>query len=371
MRNIKNIKRIVVKAGSTSLCDDNGQINKEKILQLVLQISKLKRQGYTVVLVSSGAIAAGMGELGLDKKPKTLPEKQALAAIGQAHLMQIYEEVFQIFNMRCAQVLLNHDDFDDRQRLKNLSYTLHALLDYDVVPIINENDALAVEEIKFGDNDTLSALIVPAADAQLLILVSDIDGLYTANPHTHQDALFLDYVESVNEKIISYAGESTSHIGTGGMATKIKAAKMVNDYGCHMCIVNCHKENSILNALDHEGTWFNASQRLNAKMHWLAYRTKVKGSIVVDEGCKEALLKHTSLLPKGIIDVSGRFFNGQAVNIIDSDNHLIAKGLVNYSSDEIKLIKGLKTSEIENVLNYKDYDEVIHANNMYINRGNK
>lgn len=192
-RRIEEVKKIVIKVGSSSLCDKDGKINKEKILMLTWQIAKLKREGYIVVLVSSGAIAAGMGALGLDSKPKTLPEKQALAAIGQARLMEIYEEIFQVFNMKCSQILLNHDDFDDRHRLMNLNHTINALLNYGVVPIINENDALAVDEIKVGDNDTLASLIVPLVEAQLLILVSDIDGLYTGNPHTPDDISIIGY----------------------------------------------------------------------------------------------------------------------------------------------------------------------------------
>ena len=187
-REIARIKKIIIKVGSSSLCNQNGEIDKEKILNIALQISKLKKQGYIVVLVSSGAIAAGMGALHLKSKPSTIPEKQALAAIGQAQLMQIYEEIFHIFHLDCAQVLLNHGDFDDRKRLLNLSNTMHALMDYGVIPIVNENDALAVDEIKVGDNDTLSALLVPVVDADLLILVSDIDGLYTSHPGKNPDA---------------------------------------------------------------------------------------------------------------------------------------------------------------------------------------
>ena len=200
----------------------------------------------------SGAIAAGMGKLGLESKPTTLPQKQALAAIGQAKLMEIYEEFFKIFDMKCSQILLNHDDFDDRKRLNNLNYTINALLDYDVVPIINENDALAVEEIKFGDNDTLASLLVPVIEAELLILVSDIDGLYTANPRIDKNATLISYVPKITKEVMRYAGDTSSNLGTGGMATKLKAARMVNDYGSHMCIVNGEKANSILNALKDE-----------------------------------------------------------------------------------------------------------------------
>lgn len=370
-RNLSSIKSIMIKVGSSSLCDKTGKLNKEKILKLVLQISHLKKQGYTIVLVSSGAIAAGMGLLKLDSKPTTIPQKQALAAIGQAHLMQIYEEIFELFQLKCAQVLLNHGDFDDRKRLMNLCNTIHALLDYNVVPIINENDALAVDEIKVGDNDTLSALMVPVVNADLLVLVSDIDGLYTKNPNEHDDAKLLSFVEEVNEEIENMAGGTSTNLGTGGMATKIKAAKIVNDFGKHLVIVNGSKDDYLLNIFnEHEnGTWFNAKKNsLKSREHWLAYRTTSKGKIVVDEGARIALEVHRkSLLPSGIINVEGNFLMGQVVTI-ESNTNIIGKGIVNYSSDEIRLIMGLNSNKIEEVLHYKDYDEVIHANNMILKR---
>jgi len=371
MRNIKTVKKIIIKVGSSSLCDEKGQIQKEKILKLILQISQLIKQNYQVVLVSSGAIAAGMGAMHLDSKPQTIPEKQALAAIGQAKLMQIYEDIFQLFNIKCAQVLLNHGDFDDRKRLLNLTNTMRALMDYGVVPILNENDALAVDEIKVGDNDTLAALVVPVIEADLLILVSDIDGLYTDNPNTNSNAKLLKYVDHVDEKIEAMAGGVTSGLGTGGMMTKIRAAKIVNDYGCHMAIVNGNKENSITHIFDEveSGTWFNGhtGQNLNAKKHWLTYRTHSKGQIMIDDGAKDALMIHRkSLLPKGIIGVDGHFLMGQVVDIVDCYGKVIARGVVNYSSEEIKLIKGLNTQDIFNILHYKDYDEIVHANNMVI-----
>lgn len=369
MRNTEDIKKIIVKVGSTSLCNEQGQIDKERVIHVVSQLVTLKKQGYRVVLVSSGAIAAGMGSLNLAEKPSTLPQKQALAAIGQAGLMNIYEELFTIFHVKCSQILLTHDDFDDRKRLLNLYHTLNALIDYDVVPIINENDALATEEIKFGDNDTLAALLVPVVEAQLLILVSDIDGLYTANPKTDPQAKLIPYVPKLTKEVMSYAGDTSSKFGTGGMATKLKAARMVNDYGSHMCIVNGAKPNSIVNALNDEGTWFNghSGRRLKAREHWIVYRSKIKGTIIVDEGCKKALVRgHVSLLPKGIVDVEGQFMMGQVVDVKDEAHQLIAKGIVNYASDEIRLIKGFNSSEIEKILHYKDYDEVIHANNMVV-----
>lgn len=371
MREINNIKRMIIKVGSTSLCNEKGKIDKERMLYLISQIAKLKKQGYEIALVSSGAIASGMGCLSLESKPKTIPEKQALAAIGQARLMQIYEELFGCFSLHCAQILLNHDDFDDRHRLMNLSNTLNALMNYGVVPIINENDALSVDEIKVGDNDTLSSLLVPVIDAQLLILVSDIDGLYDKNPHQYSDAQLLKYVESVDENILAMAGDTSSSLGTGGMTTKLKAAKSVNDYGCHMVITQGIGDSYLLDIFNEKenGTWFQGkgSHYMNARKHWLMYRTHGKGKVVVDDGAKEALISlHKSLLPSGIIDVVGQFMMGQVVEIVDENQKVIAKGIVHYASDEIRLIKGHQSNEIENILGYKDYDEVIHANNIVI-----
>lgn len=376
MRDIAAIKRIVIKVGSSSLCDQRGKIDRERILYLVLQISQLIKKGYSIVLVSSGAIAAGMGALNLTNKPDTIPEKQALAAIGQGKLMQIYEEIFQMFHLKCSQVLLNHGDFDDRKRLMNLTHTMNALMNYQVIPIVNENDALAVDEIKVGDNDTLAALLVPVVEADLLVLVSDIDGLYTANPHDNPEAKLLKYVDVVDERVKRMAGGSSSQFGTGGMMTKIRAAQIVNDYGNHMVIVNGNQRNSILHIFDEQetGTWFNgySGKNLNARTHWLAYRSHSKGQIIVDDGAKMALQNHRkSLLPKGIVDVIGQFMMGQVVEIIDIHHQVIAKGISNYSSEEIKLIKGYNTSDIESILHYKDYDEVVHANNMYIIGGNQ
>jgi len=372
-RRTDDIRKIIIKVGSSSLCDESGAINKEKILNIISQIATLKRRGYTIVLVSSGAIAAGMGMMGLSEKPQTLPKKQALAAIGQARLMEIYEELFAIYGMRCAQILLNHDDFDDRLRLNNMFQTMNALIDYDVVPVINENDALAVDEIKVGDNDTLAALLMPVAEAQLLILASDIDGLYTANPSTDPEAELIPYVAKVTPKIMSCAGDAGSSLGTGGMATKLKAAKIVNAYGAHMCIVNAGKPGAIAGALEDEGTWFNGREKgkLNARAHWIAYRAKPKGTLTVDDGCAAAVKRHASVLAKGIVDVDGQFMNGAVVLINDQSGQTLARGAVNYASDEIRLIKGHDSKDIMDILHYKDYDEIIHANNMVVLREEK
>ena len=376
MRDLRNIKNLVIKIGSSSLCDDEGNINKEKILNLIQQIAYIKRKGINITLVSSGAINAGVHIMNLAKRPQTIPQKQALAAIGQASLMQIYEELFSLFNLRCAQILLNHDDFDDRKRLMNFNNAMQALIDYDVVPIINENDTLAVEEIKVGDNDTLASLVVPAVNADMVVLVSDINGLYDDNPHTNENAKLIKNVNGITKEIEDMAKDASSKVGTGGMITKIKAAKVCNDFGCDMAIVNGNQQNVLVDLMDGKdvGTYFSrvAGRTLNSRQHWIMYRSMPKGSIIVDDGAKLALINnHTSLLPKGIVDVRGNFLISQIVDIIDLNNILLARGMVNYSSDEIKLIKGYNTSEIENILHYKDYDEVIHANNIVFKRGVK
>ena len=345
MRNLEHVKHVIIKIGSTSLCNEDGQLDKERILKLIQQIAILKRKGLKVTLVSSGAISSGMGVLNLSEKPKEISKKQALAAIGQAHLMQIYEDLFSLFHLKCAQILLNHDDFDHRKRLMNLSYALSSILDYDVIPII-ENDTLAVDEIKVGDNDTLSALLLPIVDAQLLVLVSDIDGLYNDNPHTNSNAKLLSDIELVDDKIMNFAKDSSSQFGTGGMVTKLRAAKIVNDYGGDMAIVNGNNETALIDLLEGKqiGTYFSgkAGRTLSARDHWIMYRSSPKGKVIVQ---------------------------GSVIDVLSFKGHLIARGITNYSSDELKLIKDHHSNEIESILHYKDYDEVIHADNLVINKG--
>ncbi|MCR5743065.1 MAG: glutamate 5-kinase [Lachnospiraceae bacterium] len=370
MRDLSHIKNVIVKVGSSSLTDEHGIINDEKMLKIVNQLAYIKRKGVNVILVSSGAQAAGMGVLGLAKKPGDMPKKQALAAIGQAKLMEHYENLFNIFDQKCAQILLSHGDFDDRKRLMNLENAMVTLLDYGVIPIVNENDTLSVDEIKVGDNDTLAALMVPVVDADLLILMSDIDGLYDDNPNDNPDAKLISYVNDVKD-VEQYAKDSSSKVGTGGMITKLGAAKMVNAYGCDMAILNAAKFNILCKFMDGEevGTYFDGHRvkELSAKKHWLKYRSNVKGQIVVDDGAFAAIRdNHKSLLPKGITDVRGDFVVSSVVEIVSASGQVCARGITNYSSDEIKLIKGLPTGKIESVLHHKDYDEVVHANNMVV-----
>lgn len=372
MRNFSEVKNLIIKVGSSSLCDDKGHIDQERILNLVQQIAYIRRKGIQVTLVSSGAINAGVDIMKLRKRPTTIPKKQALAAIGQASLMQKYENLFQLFHLQCAQVLLNHDDFDNRKRLLNFYNTMQMMFEYGVVPIINENDTLAIEEIKVGDNDTMASLIVPIVDADLVILVSDIDGLYDDNPHTNPKAKLIKEVNGVTSDIEAMAQGAGSEMGTGGMHTKLKAAKICNEYGCDMAIVNGETPNVLIDFIEGKevGTYFNGKtgRNLNARKHWIMYQSRPKGKIIVDDGCAKALLRHKSLLPSGILDVKGNFQMSSIVDVLDQKKNLIARGISYFSSDEIQQIKGLKSEEIKDVLQDKDYDVIIHANNMVIQK---
>ncbi|MBP3851136.1 MAG: glutamate 5-kinase [Erysipelotrichaceae bacterium] len=373
MRDFSHVKSVIIKVGSSSLCDEKGNIDTERILRFIEQIAMIRRKGIQVTLVSSGAIRAGQKAMNLKKKPNTIPQKQALAAIGQASLMRIYDQLFNLFHIKSAQVLMNHDDFDHRKRLLNFTNTMQALMEYDVLPIINENDTLAVEEIKVGDNDTIASLVVPIVNADLVILVSDIDGLYDSNPNQNPEARLIAEVQEVTPEIEAMAGDTSSSMGTGGMITKLRAAKVCNEYGCDMAIVNGEVKNSLVDFIEGKqiGTLFNGrvGRNLNSRQHWIMYQTWAKGSIKVDDGCKRALRRHKSLLPSGIISVSGDFTMSAVVDIVDKEGQKIAKGITNYSTEEISRIQGLKSDEIEGVLGYKDYDEVIHANNMVLVKG--
>ena len=375
MRDLTHVKNCIIKVGSSSLTGEKGKINDEKMLGIVEQLAFLKRKGINVILVSSGAQAAGMGVLGIEKKPTEIPKKQALAAIGQAKLMQHYENLFKIFGLKCAQILVNHDDFDDRKRLTNFENAIGAMLEYDVIPIINENDTLAVEEIKVGDNDTLSALLVPAVSADILVLMSDIDGLYDADPGKNKDAKLIPYVSDISE-VEGFAGDSAGTVGTGGMKTKINAAKIVNAFGCDMAIINAAKPGELEKLFSGEevGTLFDGHREkdMSARKHWIMYRSNPKGKIIVDDGAFKAIReRHTSLLPKGITGVEGDFMISAVADIVNAKGEICGRGIVNYSSDEIRLIKGLPSSEIESVLHYKDYDEVIHADDLVVIEDNK
>lgn len=362
----KKSKRVVIKLGSSSLTYDNGKLNLIQIEQLVRQIADLKNQGHDVLIVSSGAISAGMGYLNYSKRPKTLPEKQACAAIGQGKLLHLYEKLFCEYGYAVGQILLTKEDFADRERFLNSRSVLNELLSKNIIPIINENDAVVVSEIKFGDNDTLSALVSTLIEADLLIILSDIDGLFDKNPQVYQDAKLIEYVEKIDSTIESLAGDSISNVGTGGMRTKINAAKIATRSGVSVIITKSDKRNVLNSILKGEktGTFFvEESHQLKLRKSWIAYNARSKGQIIVDRGAYQAIENNKSLLPSGIVEIYGEFSKGDVVDILFK-NHVIGRGLTYFDHESLNKIKGKHSEEIEHIIGTKDYDEVIHKDNL-------
>ncbi|MEF9934614.1 MAG: glutamate 5-kinase [Clostridium sp.] len=365
---IKKVKRIVVKVGSSTLTYENGRINLSQIEIITRQLADLHNMGYEVILVSSGAIGAGIGKLQMKKRPTTIPEKQAAAAVGQGLLLHMYEKLFSEYGQTVGQILLTREDMTDRVRFLNSRNALFSLLEMGVIPIINENDAVVVDEIKFGDNDTLSALVASLVEADLLILLSDIDGLYNDNPRTNPDAKIINFVEEITEEVEKCAGGAGSNLGTGGMITKIKAAKIAVSSGSVMVIGNGSDPSIIKGIVSGKeiGTWFKQTDHpLQARKRWIAFGKKPMGSIKVDKGAAPAIcIDNKSLLPSGVIEITGTFNEGDLVNILDNKGEEIARGLVNYPSYEIDLIKGLNSCEINSKLGHKNYDVIVHRDNL-------
>lgn len=368
---MKDVRRIVVKVGTSTLTYDTGLLNLGRIDKLVKQLSDLQNSGHEIVLVTSGAIGAGMGKLRLSERPRTLPEKQAAAAVGQGVLLHMYQKFFSEFGKTIGQVLLTKDDFSDRRRFIHARDALFQMMRQDVVPIVNENDAVVVDEIKVGDNDTLSALVASLIEADLLIILSDVDGLYTDNPHSNPDAKRLEIVETIDQSIHDMSGGAGTKLGTGGMATKIKAAEIATSAGVHMVIAD-GSEPDVLGKVvqgDSLGTLFmGQKEKMKARQHWISFGSRVEGQIHVDEGAKKALYNKKSLLPSGMTEVSGAFLRGVAVEVIGPDGQTIGTGITNYAADELKHLVGVKTDQIESRIGYKDYDEVIHVDNMILRR---
>jgi len=368
---LAHVKRVVIKIGSGVISGANGL--EPGVIEVVTRgICQLRRQGLEVILVSSGAVAAGKGDLGITGRPSTIPLKQAAAAIGQSRLMRAYKDAFRPEGFRVAQVLLTRDDLANRRRYLNARNTLMTLLEYSIIPIINENDTVVVDEIRFGDNDNLSAMVTNLADAQLLIILSDVDGLYDKDPKQHPDAKLLPLVERVTEETEAMAGTSGHDLGTGGMLTKLKAAKRASLYGAATIIVNGRAPDVLQRLFQWEelGTFFlPALDRLASKKHWIAFTKKPRGKLLLDEGARRALVERgKSLLPSGITGVEGSFDRGDAVRLCDLAGNEFAKGVINYSRPEITRIMGKKSSEIEAILGYKYGDEIVHRDNLVLKR---
>ena len=368
---LKKAKRIVIKVGTSTITYTNGKRNFSQIDRLAREISDLQNQGKEMILVTSGAVAVGVDRMGLPGKPKTIPGKQAAAAVGQGVLMHTYEKFFADYGQIVAQVLITKTEAIDRHRYTNTRNTFMELMRQRVIPIVNENDVVALDELKIGDNDNMSALVAGIVDADLVIILSDVDGLYTANPQTHPDAVIVPEVVEITPEIEASAGGVGSARGTGGMATKIQAAKAATSSGIHLVIASGTEKNAITRVLQGEelGTLFvSRENRLQFRKRWLAFGAKIAGSIVVDDGCAKAIRKAggCSILPAGVFAVQGEFLPGSTVSVIDKDAHELARGLVHYSSAELEQIKGCNSGEIANILGHKNFDEVIHRDDLVI-----
>ena len=368
---LKNVQKIVVKVGTSTLTKSDGQLNIEKIKKIVLELSNLSDKGYDVALVTSGAVGAGMGMLNMPERPKTLSEKQAVSAVGQVSLMHLYQTLFQEHNKVIGQLLLTKGEFSDRRRYLNVRNVCNTFFDKKIIPVINENDAIVADELKVGDNDTMSALVSGLIDADLVIILSDIDGLYNKNPQKYTDAKLIELVGDITEDVKNMAGGEGSKFGTGGMITKIIAAEMATKIGTNLVIANGDDPKNITRVVEKEniGTLFvRKNKKISSKKYWLAYGTNKKGIVTVDEGAEKALLSGKSLLPVGIKSVEGRFDEGAVIKIENLKKEIIATGITNYSSDEIEVIKGKQSEEIEGILGYQYHADVVHIDNMLVNK---
>jgi len=366
VRAVKNNKRVVVKIGTKVITSKDRALDIERIKGLVSQIASVRNKGIDVILITSGAIGAGLWLLGMKKRPGDLAMLQASAAIGQNHLMHLYSEFFKNFKTNVGQMLLTQEDFNDRTRYLNIKHTIEALLEHGAVPIINENDTVATEEIKCGDNDRLSGLVADLCGAYKLILLTDVDGLLGA------DGKVIKFVSEITEGIAKLGGRSHCDLGTGGMATKLEAARAATGAGIECVIANGKKKGVLPRILleggGFEGTTFKCGMgKYLAKKRWIAFSSTAKGDISVDDGARLALKeKNKSLLASGIICVSGHFKCGDAVKITDKSGREFARGLSNYSSWDLAKIKGMQTCSFRSVLGREGRDEVVHKDNLVL-----
>ncbi len=369
---LPRVRRAVIKLGSSIVSGPDG-IDRARMRRLIGELHALRAGGLHVVVVTSGAIAAGRARLRLTERPKTIPQKQAAAAVGQIGLMALYEECFGALGDVVAQVLLTHDDLAHRRRYINARHTFEELLQANVVPIVNENDTVAIDEMRFnfGDNDNLSALVATLIGADLLVILSDAAGLYTADPRVDPDAVLVPVVTNITEDIERYVSGRHGPLGTGGMGTKVNAARTANEAGIPCLIADGLTADvlpAIFDAARAAGTLFlPTGDRLNRRKHWIAHTLKPTGTITVDQGAYNAIARQgRSLLPKGIVQVSGTFGAGECVSCIGPEEREFARGLVNYSAAELVKLKGLHSSEIESALGYKVANEIIHRDDLVL-----
>lgn len=365
---LADVETVVIKIGTSSITGGRNSVDSKFMDNVAKQVKQLKDDGKRVLIVSSGAIGVGLAAMNARPKPKEVPIRQAAASVGQGILMQKWNESFEKYGIIVSQILLTYDFYSDREKYLNLRNAFQTLLSYDVVPIINENDVICVKEIDamFGDNDTLSAYVCSKMDADLLVILSDVDGLYNKNPKLNDDAKIVPIVENISD-VESMAGDPTTRVGTGGMKTKLKAAEICKEAGCNMIIVGSYVPDCIIKAVNGEdiGTIFVAGEKKRMKSRWIK-AAHAKGKLIVDPGAADKLLQgNVSLLAVGIKDVEGKFNRGDVVEIVLSGK-TIAKGIPDYDSDEIFKIRGVHSDRIESILGHKSYSDVIRSENIVL-----
>ena len=356
-------QRILVKIGSSSLTSDEGGLNRDKIAFFSAELAALHHAGFEVLLVTSGAVAAGFRKIGYPKKPKDVHEKQASAAVGQALLMQCYNEAFARNQIGVAQILLTRSDFSDRKRMQNAMMTIEELLQHRIVPIINENDTVSVDELKFGDNDMLSALVANLVKAHQLVIITDTDGLYTDDPRNNKDAKRIERVNQIDEDMLRMAGGSGSSVGTGGMRSKVEAARIATRGGIPVFVGRVASPKDLVAAINGhgKGTYFETSlHSLPVKKQWVGFHSLPQGEIIIDTGAEEALLNGgKSLLPAGVRDLSGEFQQGDVVEVRSTAGRVVGRGIINYTTSQLRLVIGLSSEEVRKQLDVPRI-EVIH-----------
>jgi glutamate 5-kinase len=361
---LKDTKKIVIKIGS-SIITENDVISGTRISELVSDIISLKKSGYSVVIVSSGAISAGAGALKINRENISIPKKQALAAVGQTILMNTWREAFSRSGCEVGQILLTEDDIKDRKRFINARHTLNTLLEMGIIPVVNENDSVVIKEIKFGDNDILSAHVTNIVEADLLILLSDVNGFY----NDLSDPEPVEEICEITKDVIAKAGSPGSIHGTGGMLSKIRAAEVIIKCGEKMIIANGRIKGILSKIVKGEktGTIFIGNEPLCSRKRWIAFNMKISGKISIDDGAEKALKYHKkSLLSTGITDIEGRFHLGDAVEILNKNGEIVGKGIVNYNFSELQTIKGKKSGQIKDILGSSYFDEVINRDDLII-----
>lgn len=366
---LERARRVVVKIGTGVLTDADGAFDRERFSRLCLELSAVASERQLVV-VSSGAIALGVERLGLKTRPRDIPGKQAAAAVGQSRLMRLYDDHLATEGHAVAQVLLTHADIQSRTRYLNARHAIGRLIERGAVPIINENDTVSVEELKFGDNDSLAGMAVDLVEADLLVILTDTDGVFTADPRVDPQAVKLDDLHGVSDETLAMASGSRSGVGTGGMTTKLRAARRANESGVPTVIAPGKRDGVLRSILSGEtvGTFIHATTgKGTGRKRWMARDLAPRGELIVDDGAVRALVElHKSLLPSGIREVRGHFFEGDCVAIHDTAGRAIARGLSVYASDDLRRIAGRRSSDIEGILGYKVLDEAVHRDDLVV-----